>query len=177
MGFFVPYKMRLVTWISIGLLGVGCVACQDSEPSAYTLNDEGELIPVFGDFEGFPNQQYLTFSLGDSNAEMVRKIGYLKVEPVAVTEVYHFYFPSDSTEVIIPDQPVITEFKVFLKSQYYLQNESHFYDFFETLAKNTVNDPDFSLFEFSSEEQAFKMSYFKQPEFIRLHFVLHDNHS
>lgn len=169
--------MRLLTWISIGLLCFGSVACQDSEPSAYTLNDKGELIPVFGDFEAFPNQQYLTFSLGDSNAEMVRKIGYLKVEPIAVTEVYHFYFPSDSTEVIIPDQPVITEFKVFLKSQFYLKNESHFLAFFENLAKNTSKDIDFSLFEFSNDEQSFKMSYFKQPEFIRLHFVLHESHS
>ncbi len=164
--------MNCRNWIRIGLLINILCACNDSESNSFILNEQGEYVPVFADFDNFPAQQYLTLSLGDTNEEIVRKIGYLKVEPIAVTEVFHFYFPTDSTEIIIPDTPLITEISIFLKGRYYLENEPHFYGFFKAFASNSVHDLNFSIFEFSTERLNYKMSYFRQPDFIRLHFTL-----
>lgn len=131
----------------------------------------------FPAFSHFPERQFETLALGESNSDMLTIIQNMAVEQWAATEVAHFYFPKDSTELIVSDQASLTEFKVFLYGAHYLNNEAAFRSLLEKDATFVMKDENFQIFQFKTESSHFKMTYFKQDRFIRLHFIHTPDHS
>lgn len=138
-------------------------------------NDAGDSM--FPAFDHFPEQQFKSIALGDANEDIIAMVSKMQVDQKAKMEVSYFYFPKDSTELIIPDQAILTEFKVFLYSSTYLSNEPVLRSFFERQAYFVMKDPIFQIFQFKTKSFQFKMTYFKQDDFIRLHFIFIPDHT
>ena len=131
----------------------------------------------YTEFSNFPQDQFKTICLGETNDNLKVKIGNMPVEIIAQEEVFYFPFPADATELILPGDPTLTEFKVFLKSRTYLQNTIQFQDFLGETAKDIATDDMFPVYYYETEKVDFKLTYFEQPEFIRLHFIQLKIHS
>jgi hypothetical protein len=131
----------------------------------------------FPDFDNFPDYQFKTRAWGESNESIISIVSNMKVEQKGNVEVVHFFFPKDSTELILLDQPVLSEFKVFLFSDNYLQNEAHFRSYFDEKATFVMKNATFQIFQFNTSTTHFKMTYFCQNDFVRLHFIHTPDHS
>ena len=153
--------------------------CTESSSTGTTSADLAALVGIvqFPDFENFPDNQFKSLALGESSQSIITSVSHMQVEQKADAEVAHFFFPKDSTELILPDQPILTEFKVFLFSDLYLQNEGAFRSFLEEKASFVMKDDTFQIFQFITKTTNFKMTYFVQSKFIRLHFIHTPNHS
>ncbi len=179
MGFFSFIKMRIIPYLPLVLLMFVMNGCKDSSVPRSITGDLAALVGVvqFPDFENFPNNQFKSLALGESNEAMITIVSNMQVEQKAEAEVAHFFFPKDSTELILPDQPILTEFKVFLFSDFYLQNEAAFRSSLEEKASFVMKDDTFQIFQFITTTTNFKMTYFLQSDFIRLHFIHTPDHS
>lgn len=104
-------------------------------------------------------------------------IASMPIEVLAENEVGHYYFPSDSTEIVIPTTPTLNEFKVFLRSKQYLHQETELIDFFTKNAVESSSHPNFNVYHFETENIRFKLTSFKQESYIRLHYTLLSAHS
>lgn len=178
MGFFMFVKMRLFSHLMLALLTVMQGCTQRSAPLT-SSTDLATLINgvQFSDFENFPHNQFKSLALGETNESVISIVSNMQVEQKGNAEVVHFFFPKDSTQLILPDQPILSEFKVFLFSDYYLKNEIAFRTFFEEKATFVMKDATFQIFQFNATTTHFKMTYFCQKEFIRLHFIHTPDHS
>ncbi|NOQ75825.1 MAG: hypothetical protein GQ574_27720 [Crocinitomix sp.] len=137
---------------------------------------EGNAEHLYPAFEFFPDSQFKSICLGESKENLENRIANMPVEMMAEEEVSYFYFPADSVEMILPMDPVLNEFKVFLKGSSYLENSAEFRIFLGESAKESAFDEDFPVYYYETEELAYKLTYFEQPEFIRLHFILLNIH-
>ena len=178
MGFFIFVKMRLFPILLLVSLTVMQGCTQGSSPRTSTPDLAALIGGVqFPDFENFPDYQFKTLALGETNEAIISIVSDLQVEQKGNAEVVHFFFPKDSTELILPDQPILSEFKVYLFSDNYLQNEADFRTYFEEKATFVMKDATFQIFQFNTATTHFKMTYFCQKDFIRLHFIHTPDHS
>lgn len=171
--------MRFTSFFSILALAVlhfACGASHNTEDSRATHELESN-DSKFQDFVYFPDRQFKNLALGESNKDMVNLIQNLEVVRRAANEVHHFYFPIDSTEIIIPEELILSEFKVFLHSKNYLRHEEDLRLFFEEKADYVFKHPQFPVFQYTCVGGTFKMTYFSQPTYIRLHFKYTEKHS
>jgi hypothetical protein len=157
------------------VLLIFAISCQTDETLSETGNDETVKEAPFLNFAQFPERQFKSIQLNQCRAETMAIISALPLREIYSAEALHFILPSDSTELIIPDTPILTEFKVFLKSQMYLQNTTHFYEFLGDKAEKTKTNDTFSIFYFEHLNIPFKVTYFGQNEVIRLHFLASAN--
>ncbi len=127
---------------------------------------------TFQSFSNFPEYQFKTIQLNTATGHVLAQMDLPAVKEISTEEVIHFYFQDDSSEIIIPDQPNLTEFKVYLRSNNYLRQERVFHSFFQENSEENTSDSLFSSFIFSSSISTYKMTYFNQKDFIRLHFML-----
>ncbi len=178
MGFFMFVKMRLIPHLLLVLLIVMQGCTEGSSPRTSTTDLAALIGGVqFPDFENFPDYQFKMLALGESNEAIISIVSNMQVEQKGNAEVVHFFFPKDSTELILPDQPLLSEFKVFLFSDLYLQNEADFRSYFEEKATFVMKNATFQIFQFNTSTTHFKMTYFCQKDFVRLHFIHTPDHS
>lgn len=160
------------------LLCLFAFACQSkNENKAIDASPPNSEPFIFSQFDHFPERQFKTIQLGQTQADIIPLIAGMPVTDVYNGEISHFLFPADSTELLIPNERQLTEFKVYLKSRTYLGDEAHFRAFLGQNAQKIVGDSIFSIFYFENPTNSFKVTYFYQTDYIRLHFILLTNHS
>ena len=137
-----------------------------------SIETEDKVEHLYRDFKHFPDFQFKKISLGETLENLENKMANMPVEMMAEEEVSYFYFPADSIELILPLDPVLNEFKVFLKGSTYLENRTEFREFLGETATESALDEDFPVYYYESEKLAYKVTYFERPKFIRLHFIL-----
>lgn len=147
----------------------------ENQPNTDQLPQDKTESP-FPDFSNFPRDQFKTICLGETNDNLKIKIGNMPVEVIAEEEVSYFHFPADSTELILPGDQTLTEFKIFLKSRAYLQSSLQFKEFLGETAHEIVTDDQFPVYHYKTDKIDFKLTYFEQPTFIRMHFILVKSH-
>lgn len=154
------------------LLAILVTACQAESTTESQTEKPAETNTKFEAFRRFPNQQFETLSLGISAEQLTQRIKALPVQVIATNENHHYYFEKDSTELIVPDQTAFTEFKLYLRSSKYLSETTALKTLFENAAFVTEDHPIFPSYEYQSDSLHFDLTYFEQPEAIRLHFRL-----
>lgn len=160
------------------LLCLFAFACQSKNENNSLDESPTESEPiVFTQFDHFPERQFKTIQLGQNQADIIPLIAGMPVTEIYTGEISHFLFPADSTELLIPNERQLSEFKVYLKSETYLGDEANFRAFLGLHALKVIDDPIFPVFYFENPTYSFKVTYFYQTDFIRLHFILLTNHS
>ena len=128
-------------------------------------------------FSNFPTSQFKSISLGESFVKTERKIITMPITVMADEEAGYFYFPRDSTEIILPKSTILSEFKIFLKSRLYLDDIDAFRQFLSQSAIKEDSDAHFSIYYYETEKVNFKITLFYQSNFIRVHFLMTDSHT
>lgn len=169
-------RVRLLPTLFYGIICLFLQACSENiltENQDNNLYRGGEKTEnLFPAFDQFPEKQFKTLCLGESQKNLEKQISNMPVEIMAEEEDSYFYFPADSSEIILPMDVTLNEFKVFLKGNSYLENSANFRKFLgEKSTKSALNE-DFPLYFYETNLIDFKMTYFKQETFIRLHFIL-----
>lgn len=153
------------------------LSCNDNENDETTSDNPVQTTVIFPDLADFPQQQFKTVELNTDRLAIIDRLKQMPVELIAEEEVAHFYFPADSTEIILPNATVINEFKVVLRSSLYLNETSELNGLFKENSTETRSDSTFSIYSYSTQRYDFKVSVFTQPQFIRLHYQLINSHS
>jgi hypothetical protein len=178
--FFIPLfsmnRVRLFPTLFSGIICLLILACSENSSTnnrttnAFDTEEHAEnLYPAF---ERFPKKQFKSLCLGESKNNLEKQMENMPVEVMAEEEDSYFYFPADSSEMILPFGTSLNEFKVFLKGKSYLENSGDFCTFLSEKATDSVLDAAFPVYYFETDRIHFKMTYFKQATFIRLHFIL-----
>ena len=165
-------KILLLTTkrIIVFLLFITAVACSSGSNS--TNEEEKEGAVIFKQFANFPNQQFKNLELGQTNSSIESTIAIWQFEEMANAEVVYLYFPADSTKLILPKEQNLNEFKLFLYSKAYIEHEQEFRAFLAASATKITKHTHFPVFEFEINDLQFKLTYFLQSTYIRLHFIL-----
>ena len=170
--FFVSLGVLKRPLYILSLLAILVIACQAESTTESQTETPTETSTKFEAFRHFPKQQFETLSLGITQEQLTQRIKALPVNVIAANENHHYYFEKDSTELIIPHQNAFTEFKLFLRSSQYLNQTTALKALFESAAFTTKDHPIFPSYEYQSDSLHFNLTYFEQPEAIRLHFKL-----
>ena len=149
---------------------MGCQSPEGGEKEEISQKHELNET-IFPAFNQFPEFQFEKIQLGNTIEETKKQMASMPVEVLSENEVGHYYFPSDSTEVIIPNSAILTEFKVFLRSTTYLNSDNNFPEFLSQSAVETNTNSNFSVFHYNSNNLGFKLTCFVQDDYIRLHFI------
>ncbi|MDG1915733.1 MAG: hypothetical protein P8I55_14225 [Crocinitomix sp.] len=128
-------------------------------------------------FLNFPDKQFKNIYLGVTSDILENEIAKMPVEVIAEEEDNYFYFPADSTELIVPNTIVLNEFKVFLRSRNYLDNYSEFDRFLGESATEEVLDDNFTVYYYETAKADFKLTLFNQTTSIRIHFLISKIHT
>ena len=161
--------MRIQLFLSLFIL-ITAVGCGDTKKQ----NNATSNLPhadKFPAFDQFPEQQFKTLELGLTNAETKQR---LESMPLALTEhheVSYFTLLNDSSEIIVPDTPIIDELKVYLHSKIYLNEKKDFYAFLSSASNSIQTDQVFTVFYYNTASTPFKLTYLEENNTIRLHFV------
>ncbi|MFT5819571.1 MAG: hypothetical protein ACI8ZM_000796 [Crocinitomix sp.] len=168
--------VRLFPSLFYGIFCLFLFSCSESNPSDNQNNSlietEGVASHLYAAFDDFPTKQFKTLCLGESKENLEKQIANMPVEVMAEEEATYFYFPADSSEMILPMETALNEFKVFLKGRTYLDNPGKFQTFLSDKTTELALDEDFPVYYYKTEKIDFKITYFEQPNFIRLHFIL-----
>jgi len=116
---------------------------------------------LFSDFELFPHKIYLQLDVKhtyNKNRIILIESGFKQVDSRS------FFREKDSTSFIFPSQNEASEYIIYLKSKYYLQNKLTFYDFIKRFSEDCNGNAKFSILYFSD----FYLSFFREKQYIRL---------
>lgn len=155
--------MKKLIYISIALL----LSCGQS-------NTETDLVSpaqsTFDGFEHFPLAQYYEIKLGDQFAAAEESLLNHDFVQIESNESVHYRRTADSTEVILPNKPVVSSFRVFINSALFLAKKDEFIPFLrEKATKNEKNGP-YEVLQFSEQDHSFSLSVFDHSAYLRLSF-------
>lgn len=170
MGFFMLMKRNPLLLVLL-LIQFGCGNSEESDI------DQNETQHNYSNFPNFPISQFHTIKLGDELSKVENQLILIGGKEIAIDETVYYLIESDSTEILIPNKDIVNHFKVFLRSNTYLKDETNFRATLAEKADRIMEDSTFTIFYFESNPSPFKLTYFVQPAFIRLNFTLIEIHS
>jgi hypothetical protein len=176
MNFTPSYSLIFCCIFSLVLFACSDNSKADVQENNTSLAEENTVHP-YPAFLNFPEKQFKSIYLGETCDQLENEIAKLPVEVIAEEEDNYFYFPADSTELIVPNTIVLNEFKVFLRSRNYLDNYSEFDRFLADLATDEAVDDTFTVYYYETAKADFKLTLFSQPNSIRIHFLMTKLHS
>ncbi len=133
-----------------------------------TNHEEKITTEPFTDFKNFPNKPFHCIDLGLSKIE---NIDLMKSNDYQYNEPSILIRESDSTAIIIGDFEDLTEFKIYLKSDYYLNQSSELLSQLSEKSTHHIGSESFSEMRFESIQNPFKLTYFLTEQYIRLSYT------
>lgn len=76
----------------------------------------------------------------------------------------------DSSQILTNKGEMLTEFKVYLKSNELLSQRDEMMSLFYSFASEKSVSSEYSIYYFNDAKKPFKLTFFSQPEYIRLNF-------
>lgn len=136
-------------------------------------SDSENEIETIGDkyFPQFPSKQFHDVIFGRSFTEAesaLKDHGYSSKDE----QPNHFVNDNLQTEVILCENDLLQEFKVFFFNQEDLKSADEFRALFSKHANEEFPSPEFCVYNFNYLSKAFSVTLFEQPDFIRLNFEL-----
>ena len=123
-------------------------------------------------FKGFPGMHFQeTIILSSTYTVVGKRLGEQGYEQKE-EQTLHFVNNELQTEVILGEDDLIWDFKVFFFSEKDLERAIEFRDFFSKNAAEEFPSNDFCVYTFEYFAQVFSVTLFEQPDFIRLHYEL-----
>ncbi len=155
--------LRVINLIPIILLFVIATACNERETSI-TIDDNKV---VFSDFLDVPEKLFLNIETDSSLSE-----NYLLIGEHGFTRFNEFIHlrSGDSTFILFEESNNVDAFKVYFKSQYYLDQKELLYDFLNQRSQSAIGCYEFGQMNFSNAQTPFKLTFFSTDDFIRLSF-------
>lgn len=133
-------------------------------------SQENNAVPNirFTNFSGFPKYIFKQIKLGEPTHNILTQIVSQPGKILYEDEYFHYRYASDSTEIIIPEQNTLLNFSLYLKGEQYLQYENELLNYIEQFAEHTESNGTLTILTYTELEKTFRITYFKQLNFIRL---------
>ena len=161
--------MKIAHLYSCLLLLIVLVAC--NEQSTPLLDENGEPVIHFPDFEQFPEQQFNEIQLGEKSEEVVHQLTQLGFASVYESGANRLERAADSTIFYVGNQQNLSAFKLVLQSKFYLSHSAALYAKFSKLADTSLGNEQFAVFTYLQTDHPFKLTWFGQPRYIRLNYL------
>ena len=145
-------------------------SCTDSTTTSNS--DETEL--TFTDFLNFPKSPFISLEF---NSTLSKNITQIESNGFISTTENVYSRHSDSTTLILSEPDNLTEFKVYLKSTFYLQKNKALFDFFTEKSAEYMGTSQFAEMTFIGEDNTFTLTYFSTNTYIRLYYNLQSVHN
>mgnify|MGYP000527464691 CR=1 FL=1 len=154
--------MRILSY-SFWAVVLICASCSSSSEKE---NSDEKAIP-FDVFKGFPKMQFESIYLDMETAAAITALESSDFKKVQESQT-HYLRAQDSTEIVLPDEQKVRVLKIFLRSEKYVSDPNELRNFFSKQAQKSSGSADFSVYEFETETQRFKLNVFVQADFIRI---------
>ena len=162
MNSFNSFCRRYGWWLIFIVLTVGC--------SDHQSPDEESHHSQFPAFAEFPHKSFYDITLGEAAPDVELKLTAIGFEKIDSSGSAHYLHRADSMEVILPDNPQVNAFRVFLRSVYYLDRRSDLHDWFAVQAIEIRAGNDFSVYRYRLGRAEYKLTVFSQSEYLRLSY-------
>jgi hypothetical protein len=149
------------------LVLLGCSG-GSTEPSIMAPEAEDPLQA----FDNFPDSLFHGIYFGQPTLEARSLLESQHYQILDSSGAWRYFNDADSTELLIPLLPKINSLKIILSGADYLNNMAKLQALFESKSISADLSPEFDIYEFETAANKFKLSIFKQTDYIRLSFEL-----
>jgi len=144
------------------------ISCENNSFFNHKKNNENNL--EFTDFKYFPEKQFLDLTLNDTKPVFEQKLVNHGFKNIHNGESVFYERIEDSTLLIFTNNYEVKEFKIFLKSEFYISNKENLLFYFKGFTKEILNDDLFTELTYKEGNNQFKCLFFTQEDFIRIVF-------
>lgn len=149
---------------------IGFVACTRNNQESQNVLDLQE--DPLGAFNDFPDSLYHGIYFGITTEETTNWLDDHNFRLLDSSGLWRYVNDIDSTEFLVPFTPELRSFKIILNGSDYLKGVNDLTALFQAKAVSADFSSEFDIYEFVTGKNEFKLSVFKQPEYIRLNFEL-----
>lgn len=141
-----------------------CTCGQKNEIANDSVDTRPQGFEYFPDtlFEGL----YFEMTLLELKSSLIAKNFVL----VDSSESLVFVRNTDSSQVLANKGEFLTEFKVYLKSGESRSKKEELMGLFSSFANQESASKEYTIYYFNHTKKSFKLTFFNQPEYIRLNF-------
>lgn len=143
--------------------------CSPSKSNNSTTDNTSK----FKAFNHFPVSPFLDLNF---NTSVITIKSDLESEGYSEHSEFIFSHKSDSTSIILVDDSQLTEFKLYLKSEFYLAHKEELFQELSGKSVKTIGTFKFSEMSFKTANNAFKLTYFTTDHSIRISYQLLKQH-
>jgi len=156
--------------ILVSLFALALLGCSEghTEPSMITTEEEDPLHA----FDDFPDSLFHGIYFGQTTAEARIWLENQHYQILDSSGAWRYFNYADSTEFLIPLLPKINSLKIILSGADYLTNMAKLQALFKSKSISADLSPEFDIYEFETAANKFKLSIFKQTDYVRLSFEL-----
>ncbi|MBK9190612.1 MAG: hypothetical protein IPM77_03410 [Crocinitomicaceae bacterium] len=156
--------------VAIAVLFSAFVSCTSDEQSSELKTDSSkDPLEAFNDF---PDSLFHGIYFGQTTEETTRWLDNHHFRLLDSSGLWRYINDVDSTEFLVPLTPELRSFKIILNGYDYLNGVNGLKALFQAESVSADFSSEFDIYEFVTGKNEFKLSVFKQPEYIRLNFEL-----
>ena len=152
-------------WIGFILVAALCFSCGNQ-----SVNNTGVSNDPLYYFNDFPDSLFLGIYFDQPIDEARNNLEQNGFELLDSSGSWSYLNKKDSNEIILPPREKLSSFKLIMKSARILKSPDLLHNLFRQKATSAQRSADFSVYHYNQKKSSFKVSIFKQEEFIRLSF-------
>ena len=143
--------------------------CSPSKPNNSTTDNTSK-------FKAFKHFPVSPFSGLNFNTSVITIKSNLNAEGCTENSEFIFFHKSDSICIILADEIQLTEFKLYLKSKFYLAHKEELFLELSGKSVKTIGTFKFAEMTFDQVKNPFELTYFSTEKFIRISYQLINEH-